>query len=126
MAAWTPELKQTVIDRYLAENPTGETSTEIIKDLAEEFEQSPNGVRMILVQAEVYVKKDAAVGAPTKTSTTTKTGDAPKRVSKESSIASLVEALKSADAEVDMELIEKMTGKAALYFTNVLKAIAAK
>jgi hypothetical protein len=125
MSAWTPELKQTVIDRYLAESPTGDTSTEIIKDLAEEFEQSPNGVRMILVQAEVYVKKEAAAGT-SKTGTTAKTGDAPKRVSKESSIAALTEALREADAVVDAEIIDKLTGKAAVYFTNVLKAIAAK
>lgn len=126
MAAWTPELKQTVIDRYLAENPTGDTSTEIIKDLAEEFEQSPNGVRMILVQAEVYVKKEAAAGTTAKAAGAAKSGDAPKRVSKEASIASLVEALKTADVDVDSEIVDKMTGKAAVYFTNVLKAIAAK
>jgi hypothetical protein len=125
MSAWTPELKQTVIDRYLAENPTGDTSTEIIKDLAEEFEQSPNGVRMILVQAEVYVKKEAAAGT-SKTATVKKDGDAPKRVSKESSIAALVAAINAAGADVDSEIVDKLTGKAAIYFTNVLAAIAAK
>lgn len=124
MSEWTPELKQQVIDAYLKAEPTGETSTEIIKDLADEFDKSANGIRMILVQAEVYVKKDAATS--TKPGTTAKTGDAPKRVSKETSVAALVAALKAAEAPVDDEIISKLTGKAAIYFTDVLKAIAAK
>ncbi len=124
MSEWTPELKQEVIDAYLKAEPTGETSTEIIKDLADNFDKSANGIRMILVQAEVYVKKDAATS--TKPGATAKTGDAPKRVSKETSIAALVAALNAAEAVVDDEIISKLTGKAAIYFTDVLKAIAAK
>ncbi|HEY9706382.1 MAG TPA: hypothetical protein V6C58_28365, partial [Allocoleopsis sp.] len=57
--AWTEELKKEAIQKYQDADPTPDTSTEIIKDIAEELEQSPNGVRMILVQAGVYVKKDA-------------------------------------------------------------------
>ena len=48
--AWTEEQKAKVIEAYEAAGPTPENSTEIIKDIAEEFEQSPNGVRMILVR----------------------------------------------------------------------------
>ena len=124
MSAWTPELKQTVIDRYLSQNPTGDTSTEIIKDLEEEFEQSPNGVRMILVQAEVYVKKEAAAGGPSKTTSTTKSGDAPKRISKETALKSLSDAITDAGGTVDSEILDKMTGKAAMYFVEVIKAIS--
>jgi len=57
MATWTEELKQEVIAKYEGAGPTPESSTEIIKDIAEEIEMSPNGVRMVLVQAGVYVKK---------------------------------------------------------------------
>ena len=35
---------------------------EIVKDIADEFEESPNGVRMILTKAGVYVKKAPASG----------------------------------------------------------------
>lgn len=118
--AWTEEQKAKVIEAYEAAGPTPENSTEIIKDIAEEFEQSPNGVRMILVQAGVYVKKDATASAD-KPKAGTKT-DAPKRVSKESSIAALKAAIEARGAQVDDEILDKLTGKAAVYFTQVLQA----
>lgn len=117
---WTPELKAQVIEQYLAAEPTGDTSTEIIKDIADEIEMSPNGVRMILTQAKVYVKKTA--GATTTKPSTTKTGDAPKRVSKESAIADLKAAIEARSAPVDEDILSKLTGKAAVYFLSVLQA----
>lgn len=121
--AWTPETKQQAIDAYLKAEPTPETSTEIIKEIAEDMEQSANGVRMILVQAEVYVKKEAVAG---KSTTTAKTTDAPKRMSKEAAIGSLTDALKAAGGVVDQEILDKLTGKAALYFASVITGISTK
>lgn len=119
--AWTDEQKQQVVDMYTKAEPTPESSTEIIKDIAEEMEQSPNGVRMILVQAGVYVKKEAAAGGTSKG--TEKSGDgAPKRVSKESQIAALKTEIEKRGAEVDTDILEKLTGKAAAYFVTVLQA----
>lgn len=118
MATWTEELKAEVISKYEAAGPTPESSTEIIKDIAEEIEMSPNGVRMVLVQAGVYVKKEAG-SAPTKTAKPS--GDGAKRVSKESSIAELRAAIEAAGKEVDEDILSKLTGKAAVYFLSVLK-----
>ena len=118
MATWTEELKQEVIAKYEGAGPTPESSTEIIKDIAEEIEMSPNGVRMVLVQAGVYVKKEAGA-APTKTKAPS--GDGTKRVSKESSIAELRAAIEAAGKEVDEDILSKLTGKAAVYFLSVLK-----
>lgn len=117
--AWTDEDKQKVIAAYKAKNPTAETSTEIIKEIADEMEQSPNGVRMILITAGVYVKKD-----PSAPKAGTKDGDKSKapRVSKEDQIAALKEAIESKGAEVDDDILSKLTGKAAAYFLSVLKA----
>ncbi len=115
---WTEELKQEVISKYEAAGPTAETSTEIIKDIAEEIEMSPNGVRMVLVQAGVYVKKEAGTST---SKTTTKSGEGSKRVSKESSIAELRAAIEAAGKEVDDDILSKLTGKAAVYFLSVLK-----
>lgn len=117
--AWTPEQKAQVIAAYKAGNPTPENSTELIKQIAEDMDQSPNGVRMILVQAEVYVKKEAATGGATK-----KEGAAEgtKRVSKESQIAGLKAAIEEIGATVDDEILDKLTGKAAAYFVTVLKS----
>lgn len=122
MSNWTEELKQEVIDKYVAAGPTGENSTEIIKEIAEEMDQSPNGVRMILVQANVYVKKDA--GSPTGKGGTAKgktEGTGEKRVSKESQVAALKEAIEAKGGEVDEDILSKLTGKAAAYFTTILK-----
>jgi flagellar biosynthesis regulator FlaF len=113
--AWDDEGKARVIAAYKAAGPTPENSTEIIKDIAEEENQSPNGVRMILVQAGVYVKKETASG------TTKKEGDAPKRVSKEAQIDALRKAIEGKGANVDEEILSKLTGKAAAYFLEVLQ-----
>ena len=56
--AWTDESKQEAIDMYSSADATPETSMEIVKDIAEELNESPNGVRMILTRAGVYVKKN--------------------------------------------------------------------
>lgn len=119
--AWTEEDKKKVIAAYKAGNPTPENSAELVKEIAEEMDQSPNGVRMILTTAGVYVKKDATAAGTTKT---TKTGEAAKapRVSKESQIADLRAAIEAKGAEVDDEILSKLTGKAAAYFTKVLAA----
>ena len=119
--AWTDEQKQAAITQYKEGNPTPENSTELIKQIAEDMEQSPNGVRMVLIGAGVYVKKDPAAD---KTKSTSKSGEGAKtpRVSKESQIAALKEAIEAKGATVDEEILSKLTGKAAAYFTEVLTA----
>ena len=113
------KLKQTIIDKYLAAEPTPETSTEIVKEIAEELDQSPNKVRMLLVNAQIYVKKDAT--STSKEGTAKKTaGEGTKRVSKESQIAALKAAIVAKGATVDDDILDKLTGKAAAYFTTVL------
>jgi transposase-like protein len=117
---WTDELKAKVIEMYEQAGPTPESSTEIIKDIAEDIEMSPNGVRMVLVQAGVYVKKDASASS-TKT-TKTASGEGSKRVSKEDSIAALKAAIEAKGGPIDDDILGKLTGKAAVYFASVLKA----
>lgn len=117
--AWEQEKKDAVIAEYLDRNPTPETSIEIVKALAEDYDESPNGVRMVLSKAEVYVKKAAA--APSGGST----GGGGGRVSKADAQEALIAALTDMGAAVDEEIISKMTGKAAQYFTTVLSTDAA-
>jgi hypothetical protein len=121
--AWTDETKQTAIDAYLAGSPTPENSTELVKQIAEDLEESPNGVRMILSQAKVYVKKEVG-GTATKTTgtKTATTGDKAPRVSKESQIAELRAAIEAKGAAIDDDVLSKLTGKAAAYFVAVLAA----
>jgi 2,3-bisphosphoglycerate-independent phosphoglycerate mutase len=115
--AWTEEQKQSVIEAYKAGDPTPENSTELIKEIAEEMEQSANGVRMVLVQAGVYVKKEASTS--TSKGGTSKSTGAP-RVSKDSQIAELRALIEAKGAEVDDEILTKLTGKAAAYFAKVM------
>lgn len=119
--AWTDEQKEQAKQMYLDGNPTPENSTELIKQIADDLEQSPNGVRMVLTQAGVYVKKAPATST-TKTSTTKKDGEGSKRVSKEDQIAQLKAAIEAKGAPVDDDILGKLTGKAAAYFITVLEA----
>ena len=118
--AWDQDKKDAVIAAYLEQEPTPETSIEIVKALAEEFDESPNGVRMVLSKAEVYVKKAPASSG----SSSSSNGGGGTRVSKAAAQEALIAALTDMGAEVDEEIISKMTGKAAQYFTGVLTSAA--
>ena len=121
IVAWDDEKKAAVIEAYEGADPTPENSMEIVKDLADEYEESPNGVRMILTKAGVYVKKTPA--ATSKSSGGTSAGGT--RVSKAAAQESLIAALTDAGQEIDNDIVEKLTGKAAQYFTAVITAVNA-
>jgi hypothetical protein len=116
--AWDDDKKAEAVTLYEAASPTPETSMEIVKDIAEELDESPNGVRMILTKAGVYVKK-----TPAAKSSGGSTGTASTRVSKAAAAEALIAALSDAGQPVDEEIIAKLTGKASQYFTSILVAI---
>lgn len=118
---WTDELKAKVIKMYEDAEPSPESSTEIIKDIADEIGMSPNAVRMVLIQAKVYVKKDPSTSS-SKSGGTKSAGEGSKRVSKESAIADLKAAIEARGAPVDEDILGKLTGKAAVYLLSVIKA----
>ena len=118
--AWDDVKKAKAIKMYTDANPTPETSIEIVKEIAEALEETPNGVRMILAKAEVYVKQAASGGA---SKSSTSDGDKPKRVSKADSISALSELIQSQGITPDNEILEKLTGKQAVYFTELMKKI---
>jgi hypothetical protein len=70
---------------------------------------------MILTRAGVYVKK-----SPTRSSSSNSTGG---RVSKADAQNTLRYAIQDAGQEVDMSIIDKLTGKAAVYITGIINAI---
>ena len=115
--AWTDESKAQAVEMYTAEEPTPETSMEVVKMVAEELGESPNGVRMILTKAGVYVKKAPGTSASSNGSTGSK------RVSKVDDQQDLTNALSDAGQEIDEDIISKLTGKAAVYFTGVINNI---
>ena len=113
--AWTDESKAEAVNLYTDADPTPETSMEIVKDIADQLGESPNGVRMILTKAGVYVKK-----APATSSAKSSGGG---RVSKADSQQTLKDALSDAGQDIDDDIIDKLTGKAAVYFAGVINTI---
>lgn len=118
---WTEELKAQVIEDYTSKEPTAETSTEIVKSIAEDIDMTVNGVRSVLVRAKVYVKKTPATGGSTG-------GDKPAstRVNKADAIKALKDIISNNSMDVDDTIVDKLTGKAAVYFTGIFEGLTSK
>ena len=114
---WSDELKAQVVADYEAADPTPDNTMEIVKSLAEEYEKTPNGIRMILTRAGVYVKKTVTSAASSSSGST-----GTKRVNKQEAIDTLKKTIKNAGKEVDNDICDRLTGKAAVYFTGVLSS----
>ncbi len=115
--AWTDEAKELAVELYTKEEPTPENSMEIVKDIAAELSESPNGVRMILTRAGVYVKKTPA------TKSTSGGGGGGGRVSVADAQQSVSNAISDAGMEADQAIISKLTGKAANYFAEIINKL---
>ena len=113
--AWTDEAKAQAVEMYTAEDPTPENSMEVVKEIAAELGESPNGVRMILTRAGVYVKK-----TPAAKSTSSGGGGGGGRVSVADAQQAVTDAISDAGMEADAAIISKLTGKAANYFAEVI------
>ena len=112
---WTDEAKAQAVEMYTAEEPTPDNSMEVVKMIAEELGESPNGVRMILTKAGVYVKKTPAA----KSSGGTGGG----RVNVAAAQDELVKAISDMGKEADTAIISKLTGKAAMYFATLINEL---
>jgi len=112
---WTDESKAEAVESYEMANPTPETSMEIVKQIADDMGESPNGVRMILTKAGVYIKKTPAKSNGGGTSTGT-------RVSKAAAVEDLTAAITDMGGAVDEDIVGKLTGKAAMYFAGLLRS----
>ena len=117
--AWDDAKKDKAIEMYQKAEPTPDNSMEIVKDIAEVLEESPNGVRMILTKAQVYIKKTPAAGK------TTAPKEGSTKVSKAAAFEQLSAAIRGLGLEPNSDVIEKLTGKAAIYFTEVLSSVKA-
>jgi hypothetical protein len=126
MSTWTDESKAAVVKAYQEKNPTSANSTEIVKELAETFNQTANSVRMVLMQEKVYVKKEGgtAASAASDKKGTAGSGTAGKKPSKEALQAELTKAIENAGHVADQDIIGKLTGKAAEYLTKIIAGSA--
>ncbi len=126
--AWDDAKKAKAVELYRAGEPTPDNSMEIVAEIADELGETANGVRMILSKATnddgsaVYIKKTPAK-AGASTGTAAKATGASTRVSKEDAHNALTAAIEAHGQSADSEIISKMTGKAAQYFTGIFAAI---
>ena len=107
---WPDELRNKVVKKYKAANPTEDNTLEI----ADEVDKTVNGVRLVLSQAGVYVK---AKSSNTSDKETKSSGP---RVSKEAALQGLKDAIAAKGMEVDEDIIKRFTGKAAVYLTQAI------
>ncbi len=114
--AWTDEAKAQAVEMYTAEEPTPENSMEIVKTIADELNESPNGVRMILTRAGVYVKKSPVASS-------NGSGGGGGRVSVAGAQAELTSAISDMGEQPDEAIISKLTGKAAQYFAGLIQKL---
>ena len=120
-AVWTPELKAECIAQYaeriqeFLEEDRPNHTLEVIAELAAEYNFTKNSMRGVIQQSDVYVKAAKKVAASDK--------PASKRPNKAQSLADLKAAIADGGATVDEELLEKLTGIEAVYFTGVIRTI---
>ena len=113
--AWTDEKREEAIEAYKDANPTAENSMEVVAEIADDMGESVNGVRMILTKAGVYIKK-APVASKSANGGTA-------RVSKAAAQEALSAVILDAGQTVDDDIVSKLTGKAAVYFTSIISAL---
>jgi len=121
MAEWSEEVKAQAVKDYEESNPTPENSTEIVKKIAEDIDMTVNGVRAVLVRAGVYIKKTPATGGSGGESKSTST-----RVNKADAIKALKDIISNNSLDVEDDIIDKLTGKAAVYFKGLFEGLTTK
>lgn len=119
--AWDDTKREKAKEMYLEAGPTAETSTEIVADVAEALGESVNGVRNVLIKAGVYIAKGGSTAGTSEPKAAKKTGGT--KVSKDEAHAQLTARIEALGKEVDSDIISKLTGKAAIYFSEILSPL---
>ena len=128
---WTDELFEKMSSDYVArmeqfpEDERPGVSMEIVSEIAQENGVTPNGFRMKLTKAGLYIKK--AAGSTSKSSASTgEKASGGSRTSKAQAHADLRAAFSDAGLAPDFlddAIIDKLTGKAAAHLAEAIRAI---
>jgi hypothetical protein len=130
VSKWTDELFEEMQAAYIAkmeeleEEDRPKHSAEIVAEIAEQYGFAVNSFRMKLSKAGSYIKKEA--GSTSKASSTEKAAGSTTRVSKADAHNDLVAAFTDggvAVGDIDMSIIEKLTGKAAAHLSALVRQI---
>lgn len=114
IADWNNEtFTNELIKAYQDMQPTPESNSSILEALGNANDISPNSIRVFLTKKGVYVKAEQpSADKPIATGS--------KRIPKEATITKLKGLIVAKGKEVDETVIDKLTGKAALYFIDLL------
>jgi hypothetical protein len=107
---------------YTTDEDRARASVEVAKDLADTHGETPNGVRQMLSAAKVYIK-----ATPAKAKATATTAGASTRVNKAEAVQTLRDLITQVTdnpESLDEDILGKMTGKAAQYFSGILLQVA--
>lgn len=128
---WTDELFEKMSSEYVArmeqfpEDERPGVSMEIVSEIAQENGVTPNGFRMKLTKAGLYIKK--AAGSTSKSSASAgEKASGGSRTSKAQAHADLRAAFSDAGLAPDFlddAIIDKLTGKAAAHLAEAIRAI---
>ncbi|QIN93136.1 DNA binding protein [Phage NBSal005] len=128
---WTDELFEKMSSEYVArmeqfpEDERPGVSMEIVSEIAQKNGVTPNGFRMKLTKAGLYIKK--AAGSTSKSSASTgEKASGGSRTSKAQAHADLRAAFSDAGLAPDFlddAIIDKLTGKAAAHLAEAIRAI---
>ena len=127
---WTEELFEEMSGEYVKrveafpEDERAGVSMEIVNELSKEHGVSPNGFRMKLSKAGLYIKKEAGAKTSTSAGSEPKAGGA--RTSKATAHAELRSAFSDAGLEdgfLDEAIVDKLTGKAAAHLAEAIRKI---
>ncbi|QFR57704.1 D3 protein [Serratia phage Slocum] len=129
MSTWTPELYEEMKQSYLArmeelpEEDRAKHSAEVVQEIATDKGFTVNAFRMKLSRDGVYIKKEQAK-AKAATGEGAKSGGS--RTSKADAQSELIAALTDggvANEEIDMAIVEKLTGKASQHLAALIRKI---
>jgi len=107
------EVIEELVVSYQDADPKPETTAAIVRGLAEDYGLEVNQVKLLLKKEGVLVAAKI-VSAPTKS-------DKPPRRLKVDCHNDLKAAIRAVGKDVDEDTIGRLTGKAADYFTGVIK-----
>ncbi|QIO00494.1 hypothetical protein PVA66_000115 [Salmonella phage KKP_3831] len=128
---WTDELFEKMSSDYVArmeqfpEDERPGVSMEIVSEIAQENGVTPNGFRMKLTKAGLYIKKAAGSTSKSNASTGEKASGV-SRTSKAQAHSDLRSAFSDAGLAPDFlddAIIDKLTGKAAAHLAEAIRAI---
>lgn len=128
---WTDELFEKMSSDYVArmeqfpEDERSGVSMEIVSEIAQENGVTPNGFRMKLTKAGLYIKKAAGSTSKSNASTGEKASGG-SRTSKAQAHSDLRSAFSDAGLAPDFlddAIIDKLTGKAAAHLAEAIRAI---